>query len=107
MKQSFIYKIEVNYINNLVGIKQSLPVVSYFSNLKIALESILSILALRGWDDHKINYTAAYRSIKDRGKYVSEFSLKNVKIFRLEVSKVIMNPALSDLGVDQKPHMEA
>lgn len=103
MKQTIIYKVEISYIASMAGIKQSLPVISYFSNLKITLERILSILALKGWEGHKVNYTAVYRAIKERNKYVVEFNLKNVKIFRLEVSKVILNPALSDLGIDKRP----
>ncbi len=103
MKQSVIYKVETSYLGGIPGIRSSLPVVSYFSNLKITVERILATLAVRGWEEHRVNYTAVYRSLKERDKYVTEISLREVKIFRMEITKVLLNPALNDLGIDQRP----
>ena len=45
MSQSGIYKVEVSYTQQFVGIKQSEPIVSYFSNLKKTIENIQNSLA--------------------------------------------------------------
>lgn len=103
MKQSTIYKIETHYLYSLSGIRPANEVVSYFSNLKRAIEAIQASLAIHGWEVNRINYTAAYRALNQRNKYVVEFQVKGVKFFKLSIEKVTLNPLFTTLGIGDKP----
>ena len=103
MQQSIIYRVEVSYINQIIGIKSSEPIVSYFSNLKKTVENIQKSLLLYGWDIQKVNYTAVYRALKEKEKFVCVFEVNKVKFFKLVIDKKVLNPSLSTLGIDSKP----
>jgi hypothetical protein len=104
MKQLKIYEIEINYSNNIVGIRPSEPTFTYFSNLSLVIENIQKNLAIKSWDEHNINYTAVYRSLKSKKAFVSEIKFKGVKIFKISIREKILNPALSNLGIEERPN---
>lgn len=102
MRQQIIYEVAVIPIGSLNSIRTKETIYTYFSNLKKCIESVSTCLAINGWEN-KINYTAAYRSIKEKGKFIVEFNLAGNKIFKLQVNSRIINPSLSMLGVEEKP----
>jgi hypothetical protein len=103
LKQQTIYEVAVIPIGSLNTIRQKETVFTYFSNLKKCIESILATLALNGWEC-KLNYTAVYRSIKEKGKFSQEFSFAGIKVFKIVILPRIINPSLSMLGVEEKPN---
>jgi hypothetical protein len=102
MKQQTIYEVAMIPIGSLNTIRQKDTVFSYFSNLKKCVESVMSTLALNGWEN-KLNYTLIYRTIKVKGKFLVEFSFASNKIFKLQISVRTINPSLSMLGIEEKP----
>lgn len=102
MKQQTIYEVAVIPIGSLNTIRQKETIFSYFSNLSKCLDQLQSALAINGWDS-KINYTAVYRSLREKGKFVAEFNLAGNKIFKISVTPRIINPALTMLGIEEKP----
>jgi hypothetical protein len=103
MKQQTIYEVAVIAIGSLNSIRTKEPVISYFSNLQKCLSHLLGNLAIHGWE-HSINYTAVYRSLKAKGKYTTEFSLAGNKVFKIVITPRIINPSISTLGIEEKPH---
>lgn len=102
MKQQNIYEVAVISIGGLNTIRQKGTVFSYFSNLSKCLDQVQTALLVNGWES-KINYTAVYRSLQAKQKFVAEFSVGGNKVFRVEITTKIINPALSMLGVEEKP----
>jgi hypothetical protein len=102
MKQQTIYEVAIISIGGLNTLRQKETVKSYFSNLSKCLDQLQTALLVNGWES-KINYTAVYRSLQAKKKFVSEFSVGGNKIFRVEIVPKIINPALSMLGVEEKP----
>ena len=102
MKQQAIYEVSVISIGSLNAVRQKETVYSYFSNLSKCLDLLKTSLAINGWES-KINYTAVYRSIKEKGKFVAEFSLAGNKIFKVTITTKTINPALTMLGIEEKP----
>jgi hypothetical protein len=102
LRQQTIYELAIIPIGNLNAIRKKDTVFTYFSNLKKCIESITGTLALNGWEN-KINYTAVYRSMQEKGKFNLEFSYEGAKIFKLLISARTINPSLSMLGVEEKP----
>ena len=102
MKQQTIYEVAVIPIGSLNTIRQKETIFNYFSNLSKCLDLLKSSLAITGWDS-KINYTAVYRAIKEKGKFVSEFSLAGNKVFKVTITSRTINPALTMLGIEEKP----
>ncbi|GAA4412465.1 hypothetical protein GCM10023187_39600 [Nibrella viscosa] len=97
-----IYEVTVQYIGSLSAIRQRDPFIVYFSNLKKAIETIISHLALNGWPV-PINYSAVYRSLKQRGSYHCDFDVAGAKVFRIRITPRTLNPVLTTLGIDEKP----
>ena len=102
MKQQTIYEVAVIPIGSLNTIRNKETEFSYFSNLSKCLDQLTTALAINGWEA-KINYTAVYRSLKEKGKFVSEFSLAGNKIFKIVLTPRTINPALTMLGIEEKP----
>ena len=98
-----IYEVTVQYIGSLSTIRQREPFIVYFSNLKKAIETIVSHLAMNGWPI-KVNYSAVYRSIKQRGTYHCDFDVAGAKVFRVRITPRTLNPVLTTLGIDEKPN---
>ncbi|MFB0906874.1 MAG: hypothetical protein ACI9V1_003321 [Spirosomataceae bacterium] len=103
MKQSVIYKITVSQKYSALYIRESEPIISYYSNLKRTVEAIQTTLAVQGWDKNRVNYSAVYRAIKERSKYVEDFNAEGTKFFQLIVEKVILNPSFTTLGIETSP----
>ena len=97
-----IYEVTVQYIGTLNAIRQRDPFVVYFSNLKKTVETIAAQLALNDWPV-KVNYSAVYRSIKQRGIYQCDFDVAGAKVFRIRIAQRTLNPVLTTLGIDEKP----
>jgi hypothetical protein len=104
MKQSFIYKTTVSYQPSTLFIKESEPVISYYSNLKRTIEAIQTTLAVQGWEKNRVNYSAVYRALKERGKYVENFSAERTKFFQLSIDRVVLNSPLTTLGIETYPN---
>jgi hypothetical protein len=105
MRQSIIYEISVHYIGSLAEVRKREPFVVYFSNLKRAIECLQSNLAINGWEQKKINYTAVYRTFKIKDKFVCDYDVKRVKFFQVVITKKILNPLLTNLGIDENPSL--
>lgn len=97
-----IYEVTIQYIGSLNSLRQREPFTVFFSNLKKAIETIIGQLALNGWPI-KINYTAVYRSLKQRGSYQCDFDVAGAKVFRIRIVSQTLNPVLTTLGIDEKP----
>ena len=102
MKQQSIYEAAVIPIGSLNAIREKETVLSYFSNLSKCLDQVISSLVINGWES-KINYTAVYRSLKEKGKYTTEFRIANNKVFKIVITPRIINPSLTMLGIEEKP----
>ena len=102
MKQQTIYEVATIPIGSLNTIRKKETEFSYFSNLSKCLDQLSTALAINGWET-KINYTAVYRSLKEKDKFVSEFSLAGNKIFKIVITPRLINPALTMLGIEEKP----
>ncbi|WP_266368566.1 hypothetical protein [Tellurirhabdus rosea] len=97
-----IYEVTVQYIGSLNTLRQREPFVVYFSNLTKAVENITNHLALNGWPP-KVNYTAVYRSLKQRGSYHCDFDVAGARVFRIRITPRTLNPVLTTMGIDERP----
>ena len=97
-----IYEVTVQYVGSLNALRQREPSVTFFSNLRKAVDAITAELALSNWPP-KVNYTAVYRGIKQREFYGCDFDVAGARVFRLKVVARILNPALPRLGIDDNP----
>jgi hypothetical protein len=102
MKQQTIYEVAVIAIGTLNTLRQKETEFTYFSNLSKCIDQLSTALAINGWDS-KLNYTAVYRSLKEKNKFVSEFSLAGNKIFKIVITPRTINPPLTMLGIEEKP----
>jgi hypothetical protein len=102
MKQQTIYEVAVIAIGTLNTLRQKETEFTYFSNLSKCIDQLSTALAINGWDT-KLNYTAVYRSLKEKNKFVSEFSLAGNKIFKIVITPRTINPPLTMLGIEEKP----
>jgi hypothetical protein len=106
MRQSIIYQISINYIGSLNDVRSRNSFVVYYSNLKKAVESLQSNLAINGWEQKKVNYTAVYRTLKIKEKFVCDFDVMRSKFFQVTITKKILNPQLTTLGIDEHPTLK-
>ncbi|WP_461126506.1 hypothetical protein [Spirosoma aerophilum] len=97
-----IYEVTVQHVGSLTALRQREPTVIFFSNLRKAVDAISAELALNNWPP-KVNYTAVYRGVKQRGFYSSDFNVAGARVFRLKVVPRVLNPALPRLGIDENP----
>ncbi|MFN8343858.1 MAG: hypothetical protein U0X91_02580 [Spirosomataceae bacterium] len=102
MTQQTIYEVQIIYIGTLGALRQREPFVAYFSNLKKTIENLTAQLALNGWP-LKINYSAVYRSLKAKQKYVCDFDVAGHKVFKIQITPKVLNPTLTTLGIDEMP----
>ena len=106
MRQSIIYEVSINYIGSLNEVRRREPFVVYFSNLKRAIECLQTNLALNGWEQKKVNYTAVYRTLKTKNKFVCDFDTMKVKFFQVKIITKTLNPLLTTLGIDEFPSLK-
>ncbi len=104
MRQSIIYEVNINYISSANDVRKREPYIVYFSNLKRAIEALQSNLAINGWEQKKVNYTAVYRTLKIKEKFVCDFDVAKVKFFQVVIHRKTLNPRLSTMGIDEHPH---
>lgn len=97
-----IYEVSIQSVGSLTALRHREPTVTYFSNLRKAVDAITAELAFNGWPP-KVNYTAVYRGIKLRGVYGCDFDVAGTRVFRIKVVSRILNPALPRLGIDESP----
>lgn len=97
-----IYEVTVSPTGSLNSLRHREPTVVYFSNLRKAVDAITGELAFNGWPA-KVNYTAVYRGVKERGFYACEFEVANTRVFRVKVLPKLLNPPLPRLGMDENP----
>ena len=102
MKQSRIYELAIVSTGTLNTIRQREPHYSYFSNLKKTVECLISVLAINGWPV-AINYSAVYRSLQSRGKYIRDFDVSGNKVFKVIISSKVLNPVLTTLDMEEMP----
>jgi len=75
---------------------------TYFSNLKKAIDTIRIVLEANGWPV-TVNYSAVYRQLPEKGFYTTVFAVENVRFFRLTITKRMLNPVLTGLGIEEMP----
>ena len=97
-----IYEVTIQHIGSLAIIRQREPTVTFFSNLRKAVDAITAELALNNWPP-RVNYMAVYRGMKQRQFYSSDFTVAGTRVFRIKVIPRILNPALPRLGIDENP----
>lgn len=97
-----IYEVTTQSIGSLNAIRQREPFIVYFSNLTKAVDNLKSQLALNGWPP-KVNYTAVYRSLKQRGWYQCDFDVAGTRVLRVRIVSRTLNPVLTTMGIDEKP----
>lgn len=97
-----IYEVTVLPVGSLNTVRQREPTVVFFSNLRKAVDAITGELAMNGWPA-KVNYTAVYRGVKERGYYSCDFDVGGTRVFRVKVLPKLLNPPLPRLGMDENP----
>ena len=97
-----IYEVTVLPVGSLNAVRHREPTVVFFSNLRKAVDAITGELALNGWPA-KINYTAVYRGVKDRGFFSCDFEVGGTRVFRVRVLPKLLNPPLPRRGMDESP----
>ncbi|MFC0184875.1 hypothetical protein SAMN04515674_11066 [Pseudarcicella hirudinis] len=102
MKQQTIYEVAVIPIGNLNALRQKETAFSYFSNLSKCIDLLAASLAINGWET-KVNYTAVYRSLKEKGRYAVEYKIEGNKVFKITITPRTINPSLTMMGIEEKP----
>ena len=97
-----IYEVTIHYVGSLNTLRQREPTVIFFSNLRKSVDAIIAELALNNWPQ-KVNYTAVYRGVKQRGFYSCDFDVAGTRVFRIKIVPQVLNPALPRLGIDENP----
>ena len=82
--------------------KFSEPTLTYFSNLKRAIDTLHMVLGSQGWPP-AVSYSSVYRDLKLRGYFFHTFEVEGVRYFQLTIQKRIINPHLTTLGIDEMP----
>lgn len=75
---------------------------TYFSNLKKAIDTLHTALGAQGWPG-TISYSSVYRDLKNRELFTHYFVVEGVRYFELRITKRIINPHLTTLGIDEMP----
>ncbi|ODS74514.1 MAG: hypothetical protein ABS46_19615 [Cytophagaceae bacterium SCN 52-12] len=102
MRQQAIYEVKVEPFLQVEPGREAAAEITYFSNLKKAVDTIRVVLEANGWPV-PVNYSAVYRQLPEKGFYTQVFVAENVRYFRLTISRRVMNPALSSLGIEEMP----
>lgn len=102
LTERVIYEITIHYVGSLNALRQREPSVTFFSNLRKAVDAITAELAFNNWPP-KVNYMAVYRGVKQRGFYSCDFDVAGARVFRVKIVPRALNPALPRLGIDESP----
>jgi hypothetical protein len=76
--------------------------VTYFSNLKKAMDTLHTALGAQGWPG-TISYSSVYRDLKSRELFSHAFVVEGVRYFEVRITKRVINPHLTTLGIDEMP----
>lgn len=102
MQQQAIYEVKVEPFLQADPGRAITSEITYFSNLKKAVDTIRVVLEANGWPI-LVNYSAVYRQLPEKGFYTQVFVAENVRYFRLTISKRVINPVLTGLGIEEMP----
>ncbi len=97
-----LYEVTVSYTGSLNTVRQREPVITFFTNLRKAVDAVVGELAINNWPIN-VNYTAVYRGIRERGFYACDYDLKGLRVFRIRIMPRVLNPVLPRLGIDENP----
>jgi hypothetical protein len=98
----YIYELQIQSVPlNEIDIP-TLSESSYFSNLKKAVEMVNSMLVINNWES-TISYSSVYRDINELGFYKKLYQRERVKYFRVVITRKILNPRLTSLGIPKNP----
>lgn len=97
-----LYEVTISYTGSLNTVRQREPVITFFTNLRKAVDAVVGELAINNWPI-KVNYTAVYRGIRERGFYACDYDLKGLRVFRIRIMPRVLNPVLPRLGIDENP----
>ncbi len=103
MKQQAIYELSIISIGTLNEIRQKEPFTVFFSNLSKTIETLMLHLGTNGWETKRVNYTAVYRSMLEKGKFGIDYDFEGAKMFRVQITKRVLNPIITSLGIEEKP----
>lgn len=101
-RQQPIYEIKVELLVRSDPFHTPDPTYTYFSNLKRAIDTIHIVLGAQGWPI-TFSYSSVYRDLQLRNFYKQVFYVENVRYFQLSISKRVINPHLTTLGIDEMP----
>jgi hypothetical protein len=88
-----LYEVTISYTGSLNTVRQREPVITFFTNLRKAVDAVVGELAINNWPI-KVNYTAVYRGIRERGFYACDYDLKGLRVFRIRIMPRVLNPVL-------------
>ena len=103
MKTRHIYELAIIPTGTLNTIRHKEPHHAYFTNLNRTVDCLAGVLAINGWPV-KVNYTAVYRALQERGKFTREFDVAGNKVFRVVISRKVLNPGLTMLDMEEMPY---
>ncbi len=103
LQTRYIYELTIVPIGTLNTVRKKEPHYAYFSNLSKTIDCLLGVLAINGWPV-KVNYSAVYRTLLDRSKYIREFDIAGNRVFRVVIAKKVLNPALTMLDIEEMPY---
>ncbi|RYF46020.1 MAG: hypothetical protein EOO39_50350 [Cytophagaceae bacterium] len=97
-----LYEVSVSYTGSLNTVRQREPVITFFTNLRKTVDAVMGELSINNWPV-KVNYTAVYRGIRERGFYACDYDLRGMRVFRIRIVPRVLNPVLPQLGIDENP----
>jgi hypothetical protein len=97
-----IYEVSIQQVGSLTTLRHREPTITFFSNLRKAVDAIAAELAFNNWPP-KVNYMAVYRGVKQREFYSCDFDMAGTRVFRVKIVPRLLNPALPRLGIDENP----
>ncbi len=101
-RQQPIYEVRIDHLLETIPGLGRVPELTYFTNLKKTIDTLRIVLEANGWPV-TINYSAVYRHLQLKNSYSSVFVLEHVRYFRLTITKRIINPHLTSLGIEEMP----
>ena len=103
MKTTNIIEIELDFGYELTFLKGSPSTFLYYSNLTLAFNALKEALLVNEWDLKNFNYTAIYRSLREKDSYVKVFKSNGTAFFKIRISKRELNPKLISSRLLKRP----
>lgn len=103
MRTSKIYQVRIDFSHPQFYFRGSLPHVSFYSNLSKTVEALQSALVLYGWELSELNYSAVYRSVRLKGRYVKYIKKNQTPFFKIEIIENLLNPKLNTFDLERAP----